>query len=274
MTPEEAVEIVRKDYPFEACHPMNQPKAVNIARTVLKYLKPPAKILDFGAGPCDETAVLSVLGFECSACDDLKNPWHKVSGNQEKILTFAARFNISYCQIDKETDLPFEKSEFDMLMLNDVLEHLHESPRDLLNDLLSFVKPRGYFFVTVPNAVHLMKRIKVVLGRTNLPSFKLYYWLPGPWRSHIREYVMDDLVELAKYLGLDVLELHGCHHMLESIPSFLRPIWIGLTSVLVTGRDSWLLVARKKPGWAPKKSVPQKELDTILGFHPLPHHQN
>jgi hypothetical protein len=31
--------------------------------------------------------------------------------------------------------LPFDKCSFDMIMLHDVLEHLHDSPRDLLNDL-------------------------------------------------------------------------------------------------------------------------------------------
>src|SRR4030042_560440 len=58
----------------------------------------------------------------------------------------------------------FEKSSFDMLMMHDVLEHLHDSPRDLLNDLLELVKPEGYLFITVPNAVNIKKRISVLFG--------------------------------------------------------------------------------------------------------------
>jgi len=266
MTLKKAIEVVRKNLPVEGY--MNAAKGANIARTVLKYLKPPAKILDFGAGRGDNTAILSMLGFECSACDDLREYWHMIPGNREKILNFARKFNIRYCVIDGETKLPFEKSEFDILMMLDVLEHLHNSPRDLVNELLEFVKPGGYFLITVPNAVHLMKRIRVVLGRTNLPSFEYYYWYPGTCKSHIREYVRDDLVKLCKYLSLDILELHGCHHMLDAVPAFLRPLWVVFTGILTSGRDSWLLVVKKKLGWTPKKSLSQEELNTIFGHYP------
>lgn len=265
MTPEEAIQQVRKNFPFEGYMNPAEGAYLNIARTVLRWLKAPASILDFGAGPCDKTAILSVLGFECSACDDLKDHWHMITGNREKIQSFAHNFNIRYCVIDDETNLPFEKGEFDMLMMHDILEHLHDSPRDLVNDLLKFVKARGLFFVTVPNAVHLMKRAQAVFGRTNLPTFDSYYWYPGPWRGHIREYVRDDLIKLAEYLNLDILELRSCNHMLDAVPVFLRPVWVGLTSILTGGRDSWLLVAKKKPGWAPKKFLSQDEFLPILG---------
>lgn len=238
---------------------------LNIAQTVLRYLKPPAKILDFGAGPCDKVAILSMLGFECFACDDLKDYWH-IPENREKILTFARKANINYYFINDETSFPFKKKgEFDMLMMHDLLEHLHYSPRDLLNNLLELVKPEGYFFTTVPNIVRLTKRIRVILGQTNLPSFELYYWYPGLWRGHVREYAREDLIKLTEHLNLDILELRSCHHThFEDIPRFLRPIWITLTSILPSGRDSWLLVAKKKPNWLPKKSIPKEKLDLIL----------
>lgn len=265
MTPEEAIRLVRQNCPFEG-H-MNPAKRAyrDIARTVLKYLEPPARILDFGAGTCDKTAILSALGFECSACDDCGDHWYMLPGNREKIFTFAHNFNIRYCVIDDETNLPFEKGEFDMLMMHDVLEHLHDSPRELVNDLLEFVKPEGYLFVTVPNAVNLMKRARVVFGRTNLPSFQYYYWYPNPWRGHVREYVRDDLVKLTEYLDLDCTELRSCHHLVHGVPVFLRPVWVAVTNIFTGGRDSWLLVAKKKPGWTPKKSLPQEELYAILG---------
>lgn len=264
MTPEEAIRLVRQNCPFEGYMDPAKRAYRDIARTVLKYLEPPARILDFGAGTCDKTAILSALGFECSACDDFGDHWYMLPGNREKILTFAHNFNVRYCVIDDETNFPFEKGEFDMLMMHEVLEHLHDSPRDLVNDLLEFVKPEGYFFVTVPNAVNLMKRARVVFGRTNLPSFQYYYWYPNPWRGHVREYVRDDVVKLTEYLNLDCTELRSCHHLVHGAPVFLRPVWVALTNIFTGGRDSWLLVAKKKPDWAPKKSLPQEELYAIL----------
>ncbi len=219
--------------------------------------------MDFGAGPCDKTAILSKLGFRCSACDDLKDYWHLVSGNREKILAFAQESNIDYYVIEGR-ELPFKKNEFDMLMIHHVLEHLHDSPKDLVNRLLEFVKPEGYIFISVPNAIHLEKCVRMVLGRTNLPAFECYYWYPGSWRGHVREYVRSDLVQLAEYLRLDILEIHGCHHMVYAIPPFLRPVWVVLTSILTKRRDSWLLVAQKKPSWVPWKSLPHRELNAIL----------
>lgn len=265
MTPEEAIRLVHSSFPFEGYMNATEQACLDTARTVLKYLERPARILDFGAGPCDKTAIISALGFECTACDDLKDHWYMLLGNREKILAFAQNYNIRYCVIDYKTNLPFEKGEFDMLMMHDVLEHLHDSPRDLVNDLLEFVKPEGYFFVTVPNAANLMKRARVVFGRTNLPSFESYYWYPSPWRGHIREYVRGDLVKLAEYLSLECLELRSSNHAIHAVPVLLRPLWIALTSVLTGGRDVWLLVARKKPGWTPRKSLPKEKLNAILG---------
>jgi SAM-dependent methyltransferase len=161
--------------------------------------------------------------------------------------------------------LPFNKNSFDMIMLHDVIEHLHDSPRDLLNDLLELAKPNGLLFVTVPNAVNIRKRIDVLVGKSNLPRFEGYYWCPGPWRGHVREYVRNDLVLLADYLNLEVLELRGCDHMLEKLPSRIRPVYHFVTNYFPGWKDSWLLVARKMQGWSVKKTPAKSELCRIFG---------
>jgi hypothetical protein len=120
-------------------------------------------------------------------------------------------------------------------------------------------------FVTVPNAVNIKRRIDVLFGKTNMPRFQGYYWYPGTWRGHIREYVRNDLVELSEYLNLEVLELRGCDHMLDKLHSSLRPAYLLLTSIFRGWKDSWLLVARKRGGWSAKKTLPQNELFRILG---------
>jgi hypothetical protein len=153
-----------------------------------------------------------------------------------------------------------------MIMLHDVLEHLHDSPRDMLNDFLEVTKPDGLLFITVPSAVNIRKRIGVLFGRTNLPPFKKYYWYPGHWRGHVREYVRGDLESLAKYLNLDILELRTCDHMVgRKLSGIIRPLYLLVTGVFRGWKDSWLLVARKKPGWTPKKSLPENEIPEIFG---------
>ena len=263
ITPEAAVQQLHDEFPFRGYTDIKVDACLNIARTVVRYLPAGKKILDFGCGPCDKTAVLQFLGYHCSGYDDLKDDWHNLDNNKEKIISFVAKQGIDL-HIATDGAFPFEKETFDMLMMHDVLEHLHNSPRELLNNLLELVKPDGYFFATVPSAVNIRKRIHVLFGRTNLPRFDVYYWYPGPWRGHIREYTKGDLVTLADYLDLEVMELRSCNHMLEKIPSILRPIYIGITNIFTGWRDSWLLVARKKPNWAPQRELPKEELGKIL----------
>jgi SAM-dependent methyltransferase len=268
MTIMEAIQRIIEKFPFEGYMATEEGKIrgvySNIADTVLRYLQPGRAILDFGCGPCEKTAVLQFLGFHCSAYDDLQDVWHKLPGNREKILSFANECGIDF-KLANGGMLPFKKNSFDMIMLHDVLEHLHDSPRDLLNDLLDIAKPKGLLFVTVPNAVNIRKRIDVLLGKTNLPRFESYYWYPGSWRGHIREYVQNDLVTLSDYLNLEVLELRGCDHMLQKLPRSIRPAYLLLTRIFPGWKDSWLLVARKKKSWSVKKTLPQNELAGILG---------
>ena len=264
MALEEAIRIMQEKCPFEDYINPAKGAYLNITETVMKYLEPPAKILDFGAGLCDKTAVLTVLGFDCSACDDLQDHWHKLPGNREKIIHFATDYNVNFHLMEHEADFPYQKDEFDMVMMHDILEHIHDSPRDLLNDLLEFLKPGGYLFITVPNAANLMKRVFLAMGRTNLPSFDSYYWYPSSWRGHIREYVKDDLIRLTSYLDLDRIELHGCHNNLNSIPRPLRPLWLVLTRIITGGCDNWLLVAQKKEGWQSRKYISEEELREIM----------
>ena len=146
---------------------------------------------------------------------------------------------------------PFEPETFDIIMMHDVIEHLHDSPREIVLKLVNFLKPEGFIFVTVPNAVNIKKRINVVLGRTNYPPYDQYYWGPGAWRGHVREYVWDDLRRLALYQGLEVADLRGCHHMTDRLPPLVRVLYDLATGIFPNWRDSLSLVARKPKNWEP-----------------------
>lgn len=261
---ESAIKKVREAFPFEGYMDTAEDAYVNTANTVLRYLEPGDRVLDFGAGPADKTAVLQALGFRCSAFDDLQDDWHDIEGNRERVLDFARGFGIDY-RLRTDDAFPFEEGSFDMVMMHDVIEHLHDSPRSLVLGLLDLVRPEGYLFITVPNAVNIRKRLAVLRGKTNLPAFSQYYWYPDPWRGHVREYTGDDLAQLSEFLDLDVAELRGCHHMLDKrLSRLLKPVYLGATRAFPGWRDTWLLVAKKRPGWSPKRSLTREELGEKL----------
>ncbi len=260
---EDAIERVRSRFPFAGYIPERGGGHANIAGCVLKLLKPGASILDFGSGPCDKTAVLQMLGYSCTAYDDLADDWHLLDENREKVIQWANDCGIRF-KLAGRNGLPFEKESFDMVMAHDVLEHLHDSPRDLLNDLLELAKPNGYLFVTVPNAVNIRKRLAVLRGKTNLPSYPGFYWYPGRWRGHVREYVKDDLRQMASYLDLETVMLDSCDHMLQKVPKGVLPAYLIVTKLWKGWKDSWLFVGKKKVGWRPKRELPRTELEAIL----------
>jgi SAM-dependent methyltransferase len=267
---EKAKKKVEEQFPYDGYMDISAGSYINIANIITKYLKPGAKILDFASGPCDKTAIIQSMGYECSAFDDLQDDWHLIDNNREKILAFAKSFGVDL-RLAADGYLPFEKNSFDLVMAHDVLEHLHDSPRELLNDLAELIKPNGFLFITVPSAVNIKKRLRVLTGKTNLPDFDGFYWSNGAWRGHIREYVKDDLKMLAEYLGLEIEELHGCHHMLHVVPKPALPIYLAMTKVLPDLRDSWVLVAKKTDNWESKRNLSDREYSEMIGKY-SPYH--
>ena len=257
-------------FPFAGYFDPHLNGQIVVAETVARYLPIGSKVLDFGAGPADKTAFVASIGYDCTAVDDLSDEWHQRGGAKQRILDFAKDMNINYVVLDAEGEgnQPLKLSgQFDMVMAHDVLEHLHDSPRHLLIDLLEHVRPQGYLFITVPNHVNLRKRLAVLRGRTSLPSFQSYYWNAGrgKWRGHIREYTRGDCIELAQALNLEIMEVRGIHNMLEKVPNRMRKLYLALSRLAPSTRDSWLLVARKPAQWTPRRELDDDDLRKITG---------
>jgi len=246
MIIKKAINSISRQFPFKNYMSGHKEVYFDLVRTAKKFLPAKARILDFGSGPMDKTAILSKLGFQCFACDDLEDEWHKKNKNRMKILKFARQNKIKFYQ-NKGEKLRFAKNYFDMIMLHSVLEHWHNSPKNLLTDLLSFLKHKGYIFITVPNAVNIRKRIAVVSGNTNYPSFKQYFEYPDPWRGHVREYTKDDLEQLCKFLNLRIIMLESRNYLVESrLVGISKYLYSGLTYLFPWWRDTLFLIAQKK----------------------------
>ena len=269
-----AINEIRKIFPFEGYMDSQDESYKSIANSVLSCLKPGSKILDLGCGPAEKPAILQKLGFKCWGYDDMSDEWHDLNDNKNKILDFAKTSGVKYI-VANEDEKELEKESFDMLMSNDMLEHLHDSPRVILNDFLEYVKPGGYLLITVPNAVNIRKRVAVLRGRTNLADFYSYYWSPGKWRGHVREYVRSDLDLLSEYLGLDLKSIKGCDHMVSiRLSGFLRKIYLLITSFDNSLKESWPLIAKKPFEWKNNKEIQSSSYleylssKSISGFNP------
>src|ERR1017187_8677363 len=111
-----AIQSVQEAFPFPGYMEHTKYACANIAATVLRHVPIGSRVLDFGSGPCDKTATLSVLKYRCSAIDDLNDDWHLEPGARDKILSFASRMSIDL-QISTNTTVLEAKSGFDLVML-------------------------------------------------------------------------------------------------------------------------------------------------------------
>lgn len=240
--------------------------AVDTIRLVQRHVAPGGRILDFGAGGADKTCALGLLGYDMHALDDFSDPWHLEGDNWKRIIAFAAEHGVKYHRALPGEPWPYEPDSFDMVILDNVIEHLHDSPRGLLEAVRTLIKPGGLLFISVPNAGNLRKRIKVLFGGTNMPRYDYFYWKEGPWRGHVREYVKDDVVKLARYLNLEPIELGGWHSLIGTIPERYHRPWRALTAVFPNWADSWKLVARKPRIGGPMSEPPDENgLRRLLG---------
>jgi 2-polyprenyl-3-methyl-5-hydroxy-6-metoxy-1,4-benzoquinol methylase len=261
----DALEIVRSRFPFPGYVDSLAEGSSSIASLIMKYLPPSpnAKVMDFGCGPGDKPALLAALGYQVSGYDELKDDWHTIPENRAAILKFHSEMGMDFREAKEGEPLPWSANTFDVVMINDVIEHLHDSPRTLFNALVTMIKEDGYFLVSVPNAANIRKRIDLARGRTNYQQFNFYYWHPDPWRGHVREYTKGDLQELTENLGLKLIELKAGDHMLRRIPKALHPPYLAVTSIFPGWKDTWLLLAQKPRGWKPKE-VSREELSKIF----------
>jgi len=226
------------------------------------------KLLDVGSGPMDKTALLQKMGFKCSAVDDLGDPWHKLDGKTEAIVNFGRRMGIDfYSQNDEDFTIPFEFNYFDVVTSMAVIEHLHESPRLILNSMGNHLKPGGYLVIVMPNSVNLRKRISVFMGRSNyVPIDDLFYSL-GSYRGHVREYTLAETKYICETAGFQVVHADTFEHIAYgNLPRGLREIYLLAGKIIRGFRSEIIVIARKPQDWEPLEEDSDRYFRSISQF--------
>jgi SAM-dependent methyltransferase len=90
---------------------------------------------------------------------------------------------------------------FDAITSFDSMEHWHQSPKALFSQVVDKLKPGGVFVLGVPNCVSARKRITVPFGKGRWSSMADWYE-SSPFRGHVREPEVDDLLYIARDMRL------------------------------------------------------------------------
>jgi len=139
-------------------------------------------LLDIG---CNEFTILLKRVFphyEIHAID-------KTSQWQETLLFSHIQFKT--CDLSKG-NLPYPDNYFNVILLNEVMEHLPIHPSIVLREISRILKRKGILILTTPNFPYLKNRIQLLFGKQILQPFKIDNTFPG----HFREYTMNECISL------------------------------------------------------------------------------
>jgi len=180
-----------------------------------ELLVPGKHLVDLGCGISAVGAVARALGLEATLVDDFgggggvelgdSDPAHKLMEGLRNGL------GIRVVELDFiEQPLPLPDNSVDALTCFHSLEHWHNSPKRLFQEIRRVLRPGGYVIIATPNAANVRKRIAVPLGRNIGPTLEEWYHDGDPiFRGHVREPVVRDLHRLLEWNQFQVVATHG-----------------------------------------------------------------
>jgi len=261
----DAIAEVRAGYPYPKLLDETEDTIVALAAAISRKANQGGLLLDIGCGAMDKTLVFQKLGYECFAFDDFGDPWHSDNKNLAPVLDYALASGIEVHREINHFEIPWEMGSFDIVTIVNVIEHVHESPRDILNFAGRCLKPGGILLVGMPNSVNLRKRISVARGQSNYTPARGFYENVGEWRGHVREFTLRETSDLLGWNGFKVVYEKTYNGMMKSRlknPLF-RLVFRGLSAAFPGFRDSIIVIGEKPHDWTP--SIPNtSEMDRSL----------
>lgn len=169
--------------------------------------------VDLGGGLSLANAALAKLGMTTYVVDLLEGyfPHSSMRTDGKAQVAFLESQGVRFIRADlTRCNLldHFEQESVDVFSSYHALEHMHQSPRPMLESAMESLKIGGRVFFEVPNSANLLKRLRLLTGRTNYPDFA-GFWESDPYFGHVREYSMGDLLAVAGYLGLSDVKIAG-----------------------------------------------------------------
>lgn len=105
--------------------------------------------------------------------------------------------------------LPFSSETFDVVVMCETLEHLNFNPLPVILEINRVLKPKGIFYLAVPNIARLQNLVFLLLGRSihnPIRDFysQLEYRGSGIVGLHWREYTRKEIREMLEGMGFSV----------------------------------------------------------------------
>jgi SAM-dependent methyltransferase len=116
------------------------------------------------------------------------------TGERESFAFTFMHFNI------EDASFPFSTSQFDVVLVCEVIEHLQSDPVKVFREIKRILKPGGHLILTTPNVSRLENVARMLAGENIYDPYSAY----GPYGRHNREYTKHELAQLLNYCGFEV----------------------------------------------------------------------
>lgn len=187
-----------------------------------------ATLLEVGAVPLLLTASLAELGYDVHGLDVAPE---RFAGSIE-----ALGLQVLRCDVEAEP-VPFDDASFDVVLFNELFEHLRMNPIFTLGEVLRVLRPGGRLFLSTPN-------LRSLRGLKNLLLHHQAHAVSGgvyeQWSKletlghmgHVREYTVREVSDFLQRVGFRVERViyRGGHGLgvvglVEELLPSLRPFF-------------------------------------------------
>jgi len=182
--------------------------------------------------------------------------------NNSKLNELYSKYNVhpssGYLKDVWQNGLPYPDNHFDAVILSEVIEHLNFNPLPVLQEINRILKKDGILYITTPNQVNLINRIKIILGRsirnsisdsvTQLDQTK--HTICG---IHWREYTLEELIQLLEIMGFTITTYTYSHMAKTHTSPFIKKIFYAIRSRLFPKLADSITIISKKKEYKPMK---------------------
>lgn len=195
-----------------------------------------ARILDVGGFLAAFPLTLRRLGYEVTIAEKFDYYGNALDG----IAQLLADNDVTVIDKDftESSDMGSLRDTFDGVTCMAVAEHLAHSPRDLIENIHSVLRPGGDFAFEVPNLAFWPRRYSFFFkGNTVLAPMDDVYHSAIPFTGHHREYTIDDARYVIKQGKFEIVDEYffnygintrNVWHIIKYAPAFLFREWAGM----------------------------------------------
>lgn len=169
-------------------------------------------VCDLGGGNTLFSPAFAALGAKCSVLvDDLidsDSEWIYENPTSPHLMhgVFIYRQDLLKVGLTGVPEL------FDVVTCFNSMEHWHNSPKKLFYQVFLKLAPGGIFILSTPNCANLRKRITMLFGRAKWSALTDWYDVEF-FRGHVREPDLEDLIWIARDMGLINIKTYGRNWM-------------------------------------------------------------